>query len=99
MKQAVILINGGGGSAGADDVAGKVHDALAAAGIAGKVELLDGAGVARRATEAVAARAPLVIAGGADDADEALERGEVRHARPAPATRAPRPCPRDPRAR
>lgn len=61
----VILINRGGGSAG-DDAADQVRSALAKVNITGEVELLDGAGVARRAAEAVAAKAPLVIAGGGD---------------------------------
>lgn len=66
MKRAVILINRGGGSAGGEDVADQVRTALAAAGIDGEVELLDGAGVAKRAAEAVKAKAPLVVAGGGD---------------------------------
>ena len=64
---AVILINQGGGTAKGDDQIGpKVEAAIRAAGIDGKVELLDGAGVAKRAKEAVEAKAPLVIAGGGD---------------------------------
>jgi len=64
---AVILINQGGGTAKGDDQIGpKVEAALRAAGIAGEVELLDGAGVAERAKEAVAAGARLVIVGGGD---------------------------------
>lgn len=64
---AVILINRGGGTASRDShIGAKVEAALRDAGIAGTVELLDGAGVARRAGEAVEAGAPLVIAGGGD---------------------------------
>ena len=65
--KAVILINRSGGTAKGDDQIGpKVEAAMRAAGIEGEVELLDGAGVARRAQEAVAAGAELVIAGGGD---------------------------------
>ena len=64
---AIILINQSGGTAKGDDQIGaKVEAALRQAGIGGTVELLDGAGVAKRAKEAVGARAPLVIAGGGD---------------------------------
>ena len=64
---AIILINQSGGTAKGDpDIGARVEKAMRAAGIMGKVELLDGAGVARRAKEAVAAKAPLVIAGGGD---------------------------------
>ena len=64
---AIILINRSGGTAKDDpDIGKKVAAAIRAAGIEGEVELLDGAGVARRAKEAVAAQAPLVIAGGGD---------------------------------
>ena len=64
---AIILINQSGGTAKGDpDIGAKVEKAIRAAGILGKVELLDGAGVARRAKEAVSAKAPLVIAGGGD---------------------------------
>ena len=67
MKQAIILINANGGTAKGDDQIGdKVRAALDAAGIEGEVELLDGPAVARRAREAVAANAPLLIAGGGD---------------------------------
>jgi YegS/Rv2252/BmrU family lipid kinase len=62
---AVILINRGGGSAG-DDAGDKVRAALAKAGIAGEVALLDGAGLARRAKQAVADGAGLIVAGGGD---------------------------------
>ena len=65
--KAIILINRSGGTAKGDDQIGpKVEAAMRAAGIEGEVELLDGAGVARRAKKAVEAGAPLVIAGGGD---------------------------------
>ena len=65
--EAIILINQSGGTAKGDPAIGqKVSAAMRAAGIRGDVELLDGAGVARRAKEAVDAKAPLVIAGGGD---------------------------------
>ncbi|MEQ7873846.1 diacylglycerol kinase family protein [Sphingomonas sp. ASV193] len=63
--KAIILINRGGGSAG-DDAKDKVAAALKKVGITGKVELLDGEGVVKRATAAARAKAPLVIAGGGD---------------------------------
>ena len=64
---AIILINRSGGTAKRDpEIGAKVEAAMRAAGIKGEVELLDGAGVARRAKEAVAAKAALVIAGGGD---------------------------------
>ncbi len=64
---AIILINQSGGTAKRDPQIGeKVATAMRAAGIVGEVELLDGAGVAKRAKEAVAAKAPLIIAGGGD---------------------------------
>ena len=64
---AVILINRSGGTAKGDpEIGAKVEAAMRAAGIAGEVELLDGAGVAKRAKEAVAGGATLVIAGGGD---------------------------------
>lgn len=67
MTEATILINCGGGTAkGDEEIGSKVAAALHAAGIAGEVELLDGAGVARRAEEAVRQGAPLIIAGGGD---------------------------------
>ena len=67
MKQAIILINANGGTAKGDNRIGdKVRAALDAAGIAGEVELLNGPTVATRAKEAVAANAPLLIAGGGD---------------------------------
>jgi len=65
--KAIILINQSGGTAKGDpEIGAKVEAAMRAAGIEGDVELLDGAGVAKRAKEAVAAKAPLVIAGGGD---------------------------------
>ena len=65
--KAIILINRSGGTAKGDDQIGpKVEAAMRAAGIEGEVELLDGAGVARRAKEAVEAGAELIIAGGGD---------------------------------
>ncbi|MEO7787661.1 MAG: diacylglycerol kinase family protein [Sphingomicrobium sp.] len=70
--KAIILINRSGGTAKGDDQIGpKVEAAMRAAGIEGEVELLDGAGVARRAKEAVAAGAPLVIVGGGDGSQSA----------------------------
>ncbi len=64
---AVILINQSGGTAKGDpEIGAKVEAAMRAAGIAGEVELLDGAGVAKRAKDAVEAGAKLVIAGGGD---------------------------------
>lgn len=67
MKHAIVLINRGGGTASGDEEIGpKVEAALKAADVDGEVELLDGAGVARRAKEAVEQGAPLVIAGGGD---------------------------------
>jgi len=68
----VILINQGGGTAKGDpEIGPKVEAALRAAGIEGDVELLDGAGVAKRAKEAVEAKAPLVIVGGGDGSQSA----------------------------
>ena len=73
MTDAIILINQGGGTAKGDaDIGAKVAVALRAAGIGGDVELLDGPGVARRAKEAVAAKAPLIIAGGGDGTQSAV---------------------------
>ncbi|MEO6247043.1 MAG: diacylglycerol kinase family protein [Sphingomicrobium sp.] len=70
--KAIILINRSGGTAKGDpDIGPKVEAAMRAAGIEGEVELLDGAGVARRAKEAVAAKAPLVIVGGGDGSQSA----------------------------
>ena len=69
----VILINRAGGTAKGDpDIGPTVEAALRAAGIDGEVELLDGPGVAERAREAVAARAPLIIAGGGDGTQSAV---------------------------
>ncbi len=69
--KAVILVNKGGGSAG-DDAREKVAAALAKAGIDGEIELLDGATLAKRATAAVKAGAPLVIAAGGDGTQSAV---------------------------
>ena len=64
---AIILINQGGGTAKSDlEIGAKVEAAMRAVGIQGEVELLDGAGVVRRAKEAVAAKAPLIIVDGGD---------------------------------
>ena len=65
--KAIILINQSGGTAKGDpDIGENVAAALQAAGVEGKVELLDRTGVARRAKEAVKAKALLIIAGGGD---------------------------------
>ena len=73
MTDAIILINQSGGTAKGDrDIGAKVEAALRAAGIDGEVELLDGPGVARRAKEAVAAKASLIIAGGGDGTQSAV---------------------------
>ena len=73
MTDAIILINQSGGTAKGDrEIGAKVGAALRAAGIDGEVELLDGPGVARRAKEAVAAKAPLIIAGGGDGTQSAV---------------------------
>jgi diacylglycerol kinase family enzyme len=70
--KAIILINRSGGTAKGDDQIGpKVEAAMRAAGIEGEVELLDGAGVAKRAREAVEQHAPLVIVGGGDGSQSA----------------------------
>ncbi|HMI39855.1 MAG TPA: diacylglycerol kinase family protein [Sphingomicrobium sp.] len=62
-----ILINRGGGSTGDDAKARQqVAAALAKAGIDGKVELLDGEQLARRAKRLVAAGTKLMIVGGGD---------------------------------
>ena len=68
---AVILVNKGGGSAG-DDAGEKVSAALKAAGIDGKVELLDGGDLVDRAKAAVADGAPLIIAAGGDGTQSAV---------------------------
>ena len=69
--KAVILVNKGGGNAG-DDAHDKVASALAKAGIAGEVELLDGAALETRARGAVKDGAPLVIAAGGDGTQSAV---------------------------
>lgn len=62
-----ILINRGGGSTGDDAKARQqVAAALAKAGIDGKVELLDGEQLARRAKRLVSAGTKLMIVGGGD---------------------------------
>lgn len=63
-----VLINRGGGSTGDDDKATREHvaAALAGAGIEGKVEMLDGARLAKRAKALVADGSKLVIVGGGD---------------------------------
>jgi len=62
-----VLINCGGGSTGDNDRARKrVAAALAKAGIDGKVELLDGKQLARRAKKLVATGSRLLIVGGGD---------------------------------
>ena len=72
---AIILINRTGGIAKNDpEIGRKVAAAMHAAGIGGEIELLDGASVAKRAKEAVAANAPLVIAGGGDGSISAVVR-------------------------
>ena len=68
---AVILVNKGGGSAG-DDAGEKVSAALKAAGIDGKVELLDGGDLVDRAMQAVKDRVPLIIAAGGDGTQSAV---------------------------
>ena len=62
---AVILVNPDSGTAG-DDAGDRVGGALGRAGIAGKVELVRGGEIARRARAAVAEGAGLVIAAGGD---------------------------------
>ena len=61
----IILINQGGGSEGVD-ARYRVRAALSKVGIRGTVELLAGDDLHQRAKAAVAAGAPLVIAGGGD---------------------------------
>lgn len=58
-----ILLNRGGGSVGDRSA---IEQALAAAGIAGEPEWLDGRGIAEAAADAVADGAGLVVAGGGD---------------------------------
>lgn len=62
---ATVLVNARGGSAG-DDGAARVAAALRQAGIAGKVEQVEGGTLAERAAQAVADGARLVIAAGGD---------------------------------
>ena len=62
---AVTLINRRGSRTG-EDVRRRVEDALAAAGISGPVELVDGHSCAERARAAVKSGARLLIAGGGD---------------------------------
>ena len=62
---AVTILNAAGGSAG-DDSRARVGAALAAAGIASDVELVEGRHCAERAAEAVKSGAELVIAAGGD---------------------------------
>ncbi|MEO6224397.1 MAG: diacylglycerol kinase family protein [Sphingomicrobium sp.] len=67
MGQVPIFLNRGGGAASRDpDIAGKVAAALKAAGVEGKVELIEGAECAERCRAAVDAGAPMVIVGGGD---------------------------------
>lgn len=63
-----VLINRGGGNTGDDDskTRERVDAALAKAGIAGEVELLDGKAIAQRAAALVKAGVALLIAGGGD---------------------------------
>ena len=63
-----VLINRGGGSTGKDDGATRetVTAALATAGVDGKVEMLDGGQLVRRARKLVASGTKLVIVGGGD---------------------------------
>jgi len=63
-----VLINRGGGSTGDDDGATRerIAAALAKAGISGKIELLDGERLVRRAKKLIAAGTKLVIVGGGD---------------------------------
>lgn len=63
--ESAVLINRAGGSAG-DDAPRRVGAALEGAGIAGRIELVDGAALAERAAALAAAGAPLVIAAGGD---------------------------------
>ena len=63
--KAVILVNQSGGSAG-DDACARVTAVLRAVGIEGEVELVAGEQLAERATAAVKAGAPAVIAAGGD---------------------------------
>ena len=70
-RTATILVNAGGGSAG-EDGAARVSEALAKAGIHGKVEEVEGGKLAERAAAAVKAGARLVIAAGGDGTQSAV---------------------------
>jgi diacylglycerol kinase family enzyme len=70
-RTATILVNAGGGSAG-EDGAARVSDALAKAGIHGKVEEVEGGKLAERAAAVVKAGARLVIAAGGDGTQSAV---------------------------
>lgn len=67
MRHAVVLINRGGGAAARDrDIAGKTGQALEAAGVAARIELIEGGHCELRA-RAIAERGdPLLIVGGGD---------------------------------
>ena len=65
MKNAVTIINSGGGSVG-DDAEDQVRAALAKAGVDAEVFVLDAAKCAEKAKEAVQGGVPLVIAAGGD---------------------------------
>jgi diacylglycerol kinase family enzyme len=67
VTNAVVLINRGGGSVAADkDVPGKVEAALAKAGVAADVELIDGGNFEVRCKALAARGDALVIVGGGD---------------------------------
>jgi len=64
----MILVNrsGGAASAAGTKLRERIAAALAAHGIAGEIELIDGGDIAARAAEAAEAGAPLLIVGGGD---------------------------------
>ncbi|MEO8546727.1 MAG: diacylglycerol kinase family protein [Sphingomicrobium sp.] len=65
--RATVLINRGGGAAASDDdIAAKVQEALDRAGVAAKVELIDGGQAEARCQAIVKRGDPLLIVGGGD---------------------------------